>query len=244
MPTGVASPNACVCASRSPSVAPGSDVGGRRSADRRSTLLHQRQVDHQPVVADRVAGDVVAAAAHGEQEVVVGRESDGVLNVGRAGAAGDQRRAPVDHGVPDRPRLVVAGVGRAEQEPRELLTELTDLVLGHACRGLARASRSELKPCDPLSLVSELILHIKIGVYSAGHDAQPEGRRDGLLADDRKGGGSRRRLMAPPSAGGGSLPRAGRGQPLLFSSSRKAAMIALSGFSSWAASQNRIACSG
>ena len=65
--------------------------------------LHQGEVDHQPVVAHRQAGKAVAAASdrHGEPDPA--SEADGVDDVGHAGAAGDERRVPVDRTVPHPP---------------------------------------------------------------------------------------------------------------------------------------------
>ncbi len=63
--------------------------------------LHLRKVDHEPVVAQGIAGDVVPAAADGEQEPVVPREVHPADDVRRGGAASDDRGALVDHRVPD-----------------------------------------------------------------------------------------------------------------------------------------------
>jgi hypothetical protein len=41
----------------------------------------EREIDHQPAVADRVARDVVSAAAHGQQQVVVAGEGDAAQDV-------------------------------------------------------------------------------------------------------------------------------------------------------------------
>ena len=65
-----------------------------------------------PAVVDGVAGDVVPAALDREHEPLLAREVDRVHDVGRAAALHDQRRAPVDQAVPDRARLVVAGIAR------------------------------------------------------------------------------------------------------------------------------------
>ena len=64
--------------------------------------LHQRKIDQETTIADRVAGDVVAAAAHREQKLRVPRELDRIDDIGSAHAARDNRRAAVDHRVPDR----------------------------------------------------------------------------------------------------------------------------------------------
>ena len=80
---------------------------------------HSRQVDHQPVVADGVAGDGVPAAPNGRVEALVAAEADGGDDVGHARAAGDQRRPALDVAVPDLADLVVVGgVGR-HQPPLE-----------------------------------------------------------------------------------------------------------------------------
>src|SRR5262249_26693455 len=87
-------------------------------------LLHQREIDHDAVVADSQTTPVVSAAAHGQQHVSLSGEADDRGNVLRGGTARDQGRAPVDHRVVDLPRLVIAGVLRPDQlarEPRQLL---------------------------------------------------------------------------------------------------------------------------
>ena len=54
---------------------------------------HLGEVDHQPAITDRVTGDIVPAALHRHQEVVLPREAHRrnhvgvpVLNVGSGGA--------------------------------------------------------------------------------------------------------------------------------------------------------------
>jgi hypothetical protein len=88
--------------------------------------LHGRQVDHEATVAHGAAGDVVAAAPHGHEHVVLAREAHGGQDVGDAGAARDERRAPVDHGVVDGAGRVVAGVAGPQQAATELLGEARD----------------------------------------------------------------------------------------------------------------------
>ena len=72
--------------------------------------LHRREVDDDAAVGGREAGDAVAAAAHGDLEVLAARELDRAHDVGDARAADDERRAAVVGAVPDRARLVVARV--------------------------------------------------------------------------------------------------------------------------------------
>jgi len=77
-------------------------------------LSHIGEIDRQAAVGERVAGDVVPGAAHRDFEPVSPRKLDRRRHVGRRRAAHDQRRPPVDHRVPDLPRLFIAGVGRAQ----------------------------------------------------------------------------------------------------------------------------------
>jgi hypothetical protein len=73
-------------------------LGGRVDTYR----FHCRQVEHQPTVAGGLAGDVVAAATHGQQQLVVSREIDGLHHVAGTGGTHDGRGVAVDHAVPQR----------------------------------------------------------------------------------------------------------------------------------------------
>src|SRR5947209_2264084 len=53
--------------------------------------LHLRKVNHEPVVAQGIAGDVMPAAADGKQETVVPREVHPTHDVRGGGAASDDR---------------------------------------------------------------------------------------------------------------------------------------------------------
>jgi hypothetical protein len=92
-------------------------------------VAQQREVDHDAVVARPQPGAVVPAAADGERQVVLARESDGPGHVLGPGAARDQRRPLVDHRVVDLAGLVVVGVLRADQPA----LEVAELVPGGAC---------------------------------------------------------------------------------------------------------------
>jgi hypothetical protein len=67
------------------------------------------------VIADCIAGDIVAAAADSQQKIVRSRKIDGTDHVGHAIAASDQRWPSVDHAVPDLSSVVVACVFRLEE---------------------------------------------------------------------------------------------------------------------------------
>jgi hypothetical protein len=111
MPSGVASPKACASWSKSASVAPPATQARRESGH----AAHAGQVDHQPVVAQGAARNVVAAAAHRQRQAVVARKRHAGEHVGSAGAAHDQRRTAIDHRVPDRPGSVILRVAREQQ---------------------------------------------------------------------------------------------------------------------------------
>jgi hypothetical protein len=84
---------------------------------------HQREVDHDPVVAHRGAADVVASPADGDLEVVAAGEADRGGHVGGAAAPGDQSRAPIDGAVPHGAGVVVlaaAGNDHVAPEPVDL----------------------------------------------------------------------------------------------------------------------------
>ncbi len=109
MPVGTASPKACVSRSTSASVAPG-PTQARRAATSTRTDFIVRQIDHQAAIADGVAGNVVAAAAHGDEKSVFPGKIHGGDDVGGADATHDQAGPPVDHGIPDAACVIVGGV--------------------------------------------------------------------------------------------------------------------------------------
>ena len=76
--------------------------------------VHRRQVDHQPVVADGRARDVVPAAHDREPKIAIAGEIDGREHVGCARTPRDDRRLLVDHRVPHRACLVVPLAVRLE----------------------------------------------------------------------------------------------------------------------------------
>jgi hypothetical protein len=76
--------------------------------------VHEREVDHQPVVAHGVPGDGVSAAAHRDGQIPFPRETDGLDDIVRARAPGDERRSPVDGAVPDAAGFVVAFLARSD----------------------------------------------------------------------------------------------------------------------------------
>jgi hypothetical protein len=73
---------------------------------------HEREVDHQAAVGDGTAGDVVAAAADADLEILRAREANRVCDIRRVLAANDHCRSPIDQTVMNAPRIVVALIFR------------------------------------------------------------------------------------------------------------------------------------
>ena len=89
--------------------------------------VHLRQVDHQALLAHRLAGEAVAAAAHRQQQLVRRRELHRLHDVGGAAAARDQRRMAIEGAVPDAPRGVVAGAVAQQQLAAQARREILDV---------------------------------------------------------------------------------------------------------------------
>ena len=83
--------------------------------------LHGREIQHQPAIADGIPGHVVPAATDRHQQVMRASELHAGDDIGGASAAGDQCRPPVNHGIIDRARGVVAVVAGAGSVPRRLV---------------------------------------------------------------------------------------------------------------------------
>src|SRR6187397_42939 len=78
---------------------------------------HRCEVDHQTTLGDGLAGDVVATTAHGALQLTPLGEQDGLADVGRSVAAGDEGRTAVDEPVVDPPCLLVGEGARLEKIP-------------------------------------------------------------------------------------------------------------------------------
>ena len=81
--------------------------------------LHERQVDHDAVVARRVPRRAVPATAHRGQQLVLTCEVDGRDDVRGTGAARHDRGTLVDHRVPYAPSGVVVRVAGSDERPPE-----------------------------------------------------------------------------------------------------------------------------
>ena len=125
LPAVVARPCGSAARSRLPQQRAALDPGAaalRVDPDR----VHRRQVDHQPAVGHRQPDDAVAAALHADLQAGLAAEPDGGHDVVGRRAARDQRRPPVDDGVPDlamRVVTVVAGPDQLTGEPGMVVLE-------------------------------------------------------------------------------------------------------------------------
>ena len=88
---------------------------------------HHAQVDHQSVIDQGAARDVVAAAANGQFQAMVARKVDRGQHISRAGAAHDRGRALVDHRIPYLAGFVVVRLAGQEHGAPETALELFDL---------------------------------------------------------------------------------------------------------------------
>lgn len=89
---------------------------------------HERQVDHQALVAHGVAGNVVAAAAHRHAHSVCACEADRGDDVRNAMASRDQAWPAIDHAIPDDAGRIIVAVVRLYQWASELRLEIADVL--------------------------------------------------------------------------------------------------------------------
>ena len=93
--------------------------------------LHQRQVDHQAVVAAGEPRAVVSAAANRDQQALVAALVDRGDHVRRVDAAGDHARLLVDHAVVEGTHGVVVGVASPDDAPAQALLQGGDDLVCH-----------------------------------------------------------------------------------------------------------------
>jgi hypothetical protein len=85
---------------------------------------HVRKIDNEAVVAQGIAGNVVARAADGKLNPVVAGEVDRLDGILSSGATGDDGGTLVHHAVPDLARLFVLIVTWSDDLAFESFSEL------------------------------------------------------------------------------------------------------------------------
>ena len=118
-PPVTARPCSWVAASTTPQVAPPPTRAVLDSGSTRD-LVEPSQVDAQPPVDHRRAGDAVPSAVHRDRQSFVARDSECGNHVARPLATHDQLGTVVDHPVEHLPGLVVAEVRRSERGAQEV----------------------------------------------------------------------------------------------------------------------------
>ena len=93
--------------------------------------VHRTEVDHHPVVAHRISGVAVAAAANRNFESGAAGEGDGVGDLRSRAATRYQRGLAVDGAVPDRAQSVIVRVPRYHHLTFESTTERRDALRRH-----------------------------------------------------------------------------------------------------------------
>jgi hypothetical protein len=76
--------------------------------------FHPGHVNHQAALADGLACDAMSAPTNRNQKVVFPSLTYTLNDIGRACAASDHRRAPINHRVRDGSRIIVSGLARAK----------------------------------------------------------------------------------------------------------------------------------
>ena len=66
-----------------------------------TNTLHGREIDHEPVVTDRLARDAVTTATHRDWKAMLTGKADAGDDVRSAGTSRDERGTPIDDPVED-----------------------------------------------------------------------------------------------------------------------------------------------
>src|SRR5215469_2441167 len=72
--------------------------------------LHEREVDHKAIIADRCAGTTVSASPHCDEKLVLAGKAQCDHDILLIRAKRDQRRSTIDPSIPHLSSCVVSGV--------------------------------------------------------------------------------------------------------------------------------------
>ena len=116
------------------------------------------EIDHQTAVGGGSPGDAMTSAAHGDLEAGGATEIDGGHHIGGRQAAGDERRALVDHAWSRRASSYPGSPGRRRSPPNEASTSLRP-----ATSARCAADRFIASSLDDLALNARLWLTLRRG---------------------------------------------------------------------------------
>ena len=130
MPPVVARPNGYVAALKSPHVAPPSARAVLVAGSTRTPRIPDRSITTPPSHVPN-PGTLWPPPRTATVEAVLAREVHGRHHVTGVRRTDDRRRPPVDHGVVDDPRLVVAVIVGSDDLPTDQRTQIVDLQCSH-----------------------------------------------------------------------------------------------------------------
>src|SRR5262249_21748893 len=100
--------------------------------------LHERKVDHQSIIADGCAGNIVSAPSHGGEKLVLASETDRSHDVRIIGAKRYKSGPTVNPSVPDLSPGVVADVAWTNKLPTQSVFEILYRSEGNGSRHFRR----------------------------------------------------------------------------------------------------------
>ena len=110
----------------------GFDIGPLR-AGLNPHIIHVGQIDRDSVVAHRIPGDVMAAAANCDVKSIFACKSDCMWDIIGVGALHDHSWPPVNHGVPCLAGLVIPSVLRTHYVALHGALELLNALIESRC---------------------------------------------------------------------------------------------------------------
>ncbi len=96
---------------------------GRALRGIHADTFHPGEVNHNPAIIHRIAGDIVTAAPNGNQQLMVPGEIDGLDHIGNPHTANDQGRFPINHPVPHHTGIIIPHIAGLEQRTAQICLE-------------------------------------------------------------------------------------------------------------------------
>src|SRR5207248_7901083 len=108
--------------------------------------LHQRQINHQSVVAAAQAWAIVAASANGDKQPVLPTKIHRGYHIGDVDTLSNQPRPLIDHAVIEAAHFVIARIVRLDHCAAHGSHERFDSLAGHARFGPSRCQYHRMSP--------------------------------------------------------------------------------------------------